>query len=139
MKTATVLICILLLAAGCVSSDYVGKTYPPTTSVDIFMTESDVTRPFETMGEMSVESDDVFFVNAEKLQNKLLEEAKKKGADAVILSGLERRATGEETTTTSETKVKDDRVKTTGKVESTVKEKKTLRGRLIKYKTAGSQ
>ena len=85
------------------------------------------------MGEITVETDDVYFVNGEKMQEKLIDEAKKKGADGVILSGLENRTTGEETTSTSETKVKDEKVKTTSKIESSVKEKKTLRGRLIHY------
>ena len=123
----------ILLLASCVSSDYVGKSYPPTTYVDIFFAEADIKTAFEVMGEITVETDDVYFVNGEKMQEKLIDEAKKKGADGVILSGLENRTTGEETTSTSETKVKDEKVKTTSKTESSVKEKKTLRGRLIHY------
>lgn len=134
MKTTILMLLATAFVAGCVSSDYVGKSYPPTTNVDIYFSESEIKYAFEVMGEITVETDDVFLINAEKMQDKLVDEAKKKGADAVILSGLERRTTGEATTSTTETKVNDDKLKTTSKTESSVKEMKTLRGRLIKYR-----
>ncbi len=134
MNTRNLLLLVPLLLAGCVSSDYVGKSYPPTTNVDIYFSEADIKNAFEVMGEIMVETDDSWLVNGEKMQEKLVDEAKKKGADGVILSGLEWRTTGEAVTSSSETKVKDDRVKTTSKAESSVKEKKTLRAKLIKYK-----
>lgn len=122
------------LLVSCVSTDYVGKSYPPTSNVEIYFSENDIKGDYEVMGELTAETEDFVFTNAEKMQNKMIDEAKQKGADGIILSGLERRVTGEESATNSETKVKDDKVKSSTKTETSVKEKKTLRGRLIKFK-----
>jgi uncharacterized protein YbjQ (UPF0145 family) len=125
---------LALVAAACVSVDYVGKSYPATSHVEIYFSESDIQRPYELMGELIAETDDMVFTNGEKMQNKLVEEAKKKGADGIILSSLERRVTGEASSASSETKVSSDKVRTTERSESSVKEKKELRARLIKFK-----
>ncbi|MBI1807665.1 MAG: hypothetical protein HYR76_11500 [Ignavibacteria bacterium] len=100
----------------------------------LYFSENDIKGDYEVMGELTAETEDNIFTNAEKMQNKMIDEAKQKGADGIILSGLERRVTGEETATNSETKLKDDKVKSSTKTETSVKEKKTLRGRLIKFK-----
>jgi len=49
----------LLLAAlltGCANIDYFGKHYPPTASVDVFLDEGEVARPFEKMGYLTVQT-----------------------------------------------------------------------------------
>jgi hypothetical protein len=134
-RIVTLLAIVLTLALGaCVSVDYVGKSYPSTTHVEIYLTEADVPRPYEVMGELIAETDDMVFTNGEKMQSKLVEEAKKKGADGLILGGLERRVTGESSSSSSETKLSNDKVRTTERSDSSVKEKKELRARLIKFK-----
>jgi uncharacterized protein YbjQ (UPF0145 family) len=127
-------IILALALSACVSVDYVGKSYPETANVEVYFADEDVSRPFEVMGELIAETDDMVFTSGEKMQNKLIEEAKKKGADAIILSGLERRVTGESSSSSSETKVSRDKVRTTEHSDSSVKEKKELRARLIKFK-----
>jgi hypothetical protein len=122
------------IACSCVSVDYVGKSYPATTNVEIYFAEADIPREYEVMGELIAETDDMVFTNGEKMQNKLVEEAKKKGADGIILGGLERRVTGETGSSSSETKVTKDKVRTNEHSESSVKEKKELRAKLIKFK-----
>ena len=134
MNRISVVATILLSLTSCVSTDYIGKSYPPTSNVEIFFSENDIKGDYEVMGELTAETDDFVFTNGEKMQNKMVDEAKKKGADGIILTGLERRVTGEETVTSSEAKVKDDKLKSSTKTETSVKEKKTLRGRLIKFK-----
>lgn len=54
MKTsAPVLAVVAVLAmAGCVSTDYVGKSYAPTSQVDLYFSEADITLPYEVMGEV---------------------------------------------------------------------------------------
>ena len=77
------------LWAGCVSVDYVGKSYPPTASVELFMTPDDVKRPYEVIGEARAQVDALPFSNpAEQLQQKLLLEAQNRGANAVILGSI---------------------------------------------------
>ena len=134
MNRISVVATILLSLTSYVSTDYIGKSYPPTSNVEIFFSENDIKGDYEVMGELTAETEDFVFTNAEKMQNKMIDEAKKKGADGIILTGLERRVTGEETTTSSEAKVKDDKLKSSTKTETSVKEKKTLRGRLIKFR-----
>src|SRR5262245_29851488 len=46
-------IAVLTLAiAGCVSVDYVGKSFPPTNQVDVYLSMTDVKRPYTTIGEV---------------------------------------------------------------------------------------
>ena len=134
MKNMLSFLTLTVLMMSCVSTDYVGKTYPPTTNVDIFFSETDIKQDYEVMGEVTAESDDMVFTSAEKMQEKIVEKAKEKGADGIILSGLEKKTTGEQTTNSSETKYSKDKVKSTEKSETSVKERKELRAKLIKYK-----
>ena len=112
----------------------VGRMLLENPSTYVRFAESDIPREYEVMGELIAETDDMVFTNGEKMQNKLIEEAKKKGADGIVLSGLARRVTGESGSSTSETKVSNDKVRTTEHSDSSVKEKKELRARLIKFK-----
>ncbi len=134
MKQIYLFLVLSFIVCSCVSVDYIGKSYPSTSHVEVYMDENDITAPYEVMGELIAETDDNFFINAEKMQNKLMEEARQKGADAIILGSLQKRVSGEGTTTSSETKIKDDKIKTTEQSETHVNEKKELRARLIKFK-----
>ena len=134
MKHTLPVLALCLLFCSCVSVDYIGKSYPATDRVEIYFSESDIPGEYEIMGELIAETDDMVFTNGEKMQSKLVEEAKKKGADGIILSGLERRVTGEAASSSSETKVSRDKVRTTERSETSVKEKKELRARLIKFR-----
>lgn len=97
---------VIPLLFSCAQSNYVGKTYPPTTNVDLFLEEQSITRQYELMGHIIVDGSDI--ISAEKLQEKMVEEAKNKGADAVLILGLEEILT-ESATTTSGTSSKDEK------------------------------
>ncbi len=128
-----------LLASGCVSVDYVGKTYPPTTNVELFMSDADVERPYEVMGEVRAQVDTIPFSNpAQQLQDKLMAEARAKGADAIVLGQLSERQVGSTSNTTGQAKSKwhkgkkkTDYVETTTSSTEDVTE---LRGTLIRYR-----
>ena len=49
------LVATLCGLAACVSVDYVGKSYAPTSSVEVFLSADDVGRPYETIGEAVAE------------------------------------------------------------------------------------
>ncbi|MGC4022814.1 MAG: hypothetical protein QM734_13135 [Cyclobacteriaceae bacterium] len=74
---------------------YFGRSYSPSTQVDIFFRESDIKNPHEVMGKL------VYEVSAkkrsEKVQNKLMNVGKKKGADAIIFDDIELTRTGSKT------------------------------------------
>jgi hypothetical protein len=109
----------MLLAAGCVSSDYLGKTYPRTENVDLYMDEADIKKEYEVMGELTLETAAGmdFMTSSEDMQKEILEKAKEKGADAVVLGSMEKMQKGEtsqvsgSTTTTTSTEVKHVRAK----------------------------
>lgn len=134
MKNVLIVLAVSVVLTSCVSTDYVGKTYAPTSNVDIYVSEADIKQEYEVMGEILAESDDMMFTSGEKMQEKIVEKAKEKGADGIIFNSLEKKTTGEETTNSSETKYSKDEVKSTEKTETSVKERKELRAKLIKYK-----
>jgi hypothetical protein len=88
IKTGFVLIGLLLLLCSCVYFNYVGSNYEPTEKVDVFYSASEVTKPYTTIGHAISAGE--MFVSVEKLQAKLHEEAKSRGADAIIITGIER-------------------------------------------------
>lgn len=126
------------LWAGCVSVDYVGKSFPPTASVDLYMTSADVRRPYEVIGEARAQVEALPFSSpAQQLQEKLLAEARTRGANGVILGSVTSRQVASTSTTTGQatSKKKGDK-KNTQYVDTTttnVEEIDELRGTLIRY------
>jgi hypothetical protein len=78
---------LALLLVSCVSADYTGKTYPPTTKADLFFKKDRIKKPYETMGEIrEVASRGVSF---KSMEQKIVKEAMVKGADAVLIEKLD--------------------------------------------------
>ncbi len=127
MKKIIVTTFFALLMSGCISSDYIGKRYTPTTNVDMYFAEKDIEKNYEVMGEVTVQTDeDNFFISTEKLQNRILEEAKEYGADGVIMKGLDFRTSGTSTSAYANKK-------SVGVVSQT-DSKKMVKALFIKYK-----
>jgi hypothetical protein len=131
---------LALLAAlgGCVSVDYVGKSYPPTASVDLYMTPADVKRPYEVIGEARAQVEALPFTSpGEQLQQKLLTEARSRGANGVVLGSMTSRQVASTSTTTGQakSKKKGDKKNTqyTDTTQTNVEEVTELRGTLIRY------
>ncbi|MBY0276158.1 hypothetical protein K2Z84_12500 [Candidatus Binatia bacterium] len=132
------LVLLAALAAGCVSVDYVGKSYPPTASVDLYMSPADVKRPYEVIGEARAQVEALPFSSpAEQLQEKLLAEARSRGANAVILGSITSRQVASTSTTTGQaTSKKKGNKKNTQYTDTTttnVEEVNELRGTLIRF------
>jgi hypothetical protein len=129
------------LVAGCVSVDYVGKSYPPTASVDVYLSRADVKRAYATMGEVRAQVDAIPFTNpSQQLQDKLIAEARSRGANGIVLGGLGRRqVVGAVSHTVGQTKSDkkgSSKKKTKTYTETTttnVDEIVELRGTLIRY------
>jgi len=124
-----------MVVAGCVSVDYVGTSHPPTESVDVFYAPDDVRRKYTVMGEVSADVDVLPFVSSgQELQAKLIEEAKKRGANGIILGGMTKRVVGGSSTTTGQVDWKKNKHGTyTETTTSSDDEKAELRGTLIRY------
>ncbi len=129
----------LVLLAACASVDYVGKSYPPTANVDLYMSADDVQRPYEVMGEARAQVDAIPFAKpGPQLQQKLMEEARARGANGVILGALESHEVGSTSHTTGQgdTKWHKGKKKTqyTENTTTSTDEVTELRGQLIRYK-----
>ena len=84
MKTSILISLIAMLTFNTTyAQKYFGKTYTPTQNVDEFFEITDVTKEYTVMGKTDL---DKGFRSLEKTQAKIIELAKKKGADAVIFS-----------------------------------------------------
>jgi len=126
------------LWAGCVSVDYVGKSYPPTSSVDLYMSAADVKRPYEVIGDARAQVEALPFSSpAEQLQTRLVQEAQSRGANGVILGSLSSRQVSSTSTTTGQatSKKKGDKKNTqyTDVTTTNVEEMTELHGTLIRY------
>ena len=83
---AFILVTLLtLLGIGCASVNYLGKSYDPTTTVDVYFSKEEIEREYTVMGHAIGSSG---WISLIELQKRLTEEAKRKGADAVLITGL---------------------------------------------------
>ena len=76
---------LLVFAAGCANTEYIGETYAPTNDVEIFYSEDAVPYEFTTIGQALGTG---VWVKNRKIQNKLVDEAMRRGADAILITGL---------------------------------------------------
>jgi len=79
---------LLSFLVACSHVNYVGKTYDQTDNVDVYFSESDTDKEFEVIGH-AISAGQVF-VSIDELQEKLIKEAKLNGADAIIITGIDR-------------------------------------------------
>jgi len=86
MKTLAVIL-VGLLCAGCAYTEYSGTNYQPTTRVEIYFSADKITKKYTVMGEAKTEGgQDMSF---QQIEQKLVKDAMAKGADAILLEGLD--------------------------------------------------
>ena len=136
MRMRLVVVTLLLLFAGCTKIDYVGEEYAPTSTVDLYFADADVGRDYKVMGHLVATAGDI--VSAEKMQKKVMQKAREKGADGVIILGLDRYTAGQSTNYSEKSVTEDKKNKTqtttTGSSSTSSEEKKEIRATFIKYK-----
>ncbi|MDH3827121.1 MAG: hypothetical protein OET81_13940 [Desulfobacteraceae bacterium] len=71
---------------GCTTTDYVGKTYSKTDRVEIYFNKDEIKRPYEVMGQIKAEAPEA--LKFEDMEQKLVEDAMEKGADAILIEEL---------------------------------------------------
>ena len=84
-KLSSVFILVTLLAVGCASVNYVGKSFDPTTSVDVYFSKEEIKKEYTVIGQAIGSG---VWASNDKIEKKLIEEAKRKGADAILITGL---------------------------------------------------
>ncbi|KIO78913.1 hypothetical protein TH53_00995 [Pedobacter lusitanus] len=90
MKTLKVNFLIMLVSATILSScaatiSYVGDTMTPTTNVDVFYAAKDVKKEYKVIGHLFTQTT----VNENKAKQRIIDKAKKIGADGVIIIGVD--------------------------------------------------
>jgi len=84
-KLSSAFILVTLLAIGCTSVNYVGESFDPTTDVDVYYSKEDIKKEYTVMGHATGLGT---LASNDKIQKTLIEEARRKGADAVLITGL---------------------------------------------------
>ena len=94
-KISVLTLSMILFVTACgddVDVDYLGDSYTPTSHVDVYFSEDDVTEGYLVMGHATADGGDT-----EALQETLIEKARDSGADGIIFEGFDRVETGEQT------------------------------------------
>ncbi len=81
----SVFILVTFLAVGCVTVNYVGRSFNPTTSIDTYFSEDEIKKEYTVIGHAIGSG---VWGSSDKIQAKLIEEAKLKGADAILITGI---------------------------------------------------
>lgn len=83
-KHLSIAILASLLLLSCNPIRYIGTSYPPTNNVDVYYSAHDVKKEYEVIGKARNVGN-----NLQKNQNKIIDEAKKRGADGIIYSDMQ--------------------------------------------------
>jgi hypothetical protein len=97
-SAAVIAVCAL---SACVSVDYMGRSYAPTEHVDVHYAMDQVRRPYEVMGRAEARADSG--VEMRKFEEELVKEARKRGADAIVIEDSALVVSGENTSTSGTT------------------------------------
>lgn len=77
---------VFVFIASCGTQvNYLGSSYPETTLVDVFVSQSAVKQPYEVIGKGYVEKHVGLPASVETIQRKAVKKAKLKGANAVVI------------------------------------------------------
>jgi methionine synthase I (cobalamin-dependent) len=119
--------------ASCTTTEYFGKTYPPTQRVDVFFSTHDIRRNYEVMGQIRAEADE--FVSLQAMQQQLMNEAMQKGADAILIEHVGKTETGV-TTVAQKTKEKKKSGDSSSTMVSTtqIETNRLVLAKLLKYR-----
>lgn len=95
ISKALLLFTILVLSSCGNQIIYFGREYPETTRVDFYFRENDVKEPNEIMGKLTYEVSAK--KNSDVVQKRIIDQAKKKGSDAIIFDDVSLTTTGSAT------------------------------------------
>ena len=125
----------VLLTVSCTKIDYVGKSYAPTANVDVYFSLDDIKGSYEVMGHLTATAGE--FTSSEKMQEKIIEKAREKGADAVVILGLDHYIKDGGSSWSETTETDGNKTTTSGSQSSNTEEMKEISARFIKYKEHG--
>ena len=85
-NTAFILFCLVLLSCSGPTIHYLGESYGPSASVEVYYDAKEVKKEYKVMGRMT--NDKFMEYDIELIKKKMIEKAKLVGADAVIFYDL---------------------------------------------------
>jgi hypothetical protein len=83
-----IILSLSIFIIQCAQVNYVGKTYTPTTDIDVYYSEHEIEKEYTSIGQAMGSGG--FLVSNEKIQEKLVAKARAVGADAVIIKEVEK-------------------------------------------------
>lgn len=86
-RTGTVILVAFLLV-GCASVDYVGRSLNPTVHVDVYYSEEEIEQEYTVIGHAIGTGG--FLVSNEDILEELIGDARSRGADAVLITGIDK-------------------------------------------------
>ncbi len=92
MKSVFLLLTVVAVSSCSNKIIYYGRTYSQTQNVDIYFRENDITEAYEIMGKATYEV--TARRNSDKVQAKIVERVKEKGADAILFDEIALTNTG---------------------------------------------
>ena len=87
-RLSAVVVLVLLLAIGCAPVSYIGNSYEPTNNVDLYFSVDDIRMEYAVIGH-ALDADG-WQKNQKKIMEAVIKNAKENGADAVLITGMER-------------------------------------------------
>jgi len=76
---------IIVICSSCMTVDYVGKSFQKTDHVDIYYDSFEINQDFEIIGQAVGEGG-----RTKRVQENLVEKAKEEGADGIVIGGISR-------------------------------------------------
>jgi hypothetical protein len=111
IKFYPLLISILSFSCHIHQHGYLGSSYTPTKNVDVFVDVSTIKKPYTIIGKTFTEMDS--FTNLERIQQKSIEIAKQKGANAILFQDYQFQDVGSVQTVSQRDSSSSVRVRTT--------------------------
>ncbi|MFO0874098.1 MAG: hypothetical protein U0575_09025 [Phycisphaerales bacterium] len=87
---------LALFGAACTSSVYRGESAAPSPQVEVFHSESQVARPYQVMGTITTNAP--AFMSEASIEMELVNQAKHRGADAIVVDSVRIETVGFRTT-----------------------------------------
>ena len=95
MKRLLLILGMAVVLVRCATIHYLGDSYPPTQHVDLYFSEDDVKKGYKIIGRIEATADaDELIYSTEKFTQSIIEKAKEKGADGVVILDFKNVQTG---------------------------------------------
>ena len=86
-ELGSVFILVAFLVLGCASVNYVGRSFDPTTSIDMYFSEDEIEKDYTVIGH-AIGSSTWGSRDSDTIHAELIKSAKLRGADAILITGI---------------------------------------------------